>query len=140
MGRKEDVRDWEILEAISSLGKDSFDVVFRDVDLEGGRKADFLRYRSQNYLVECRFYHDGTEKSRSNSMEDLRSAREILDQEAFKPRLRLSNINSMSPLYTQELRGDYHTDYGLDLEEVYAVLGGVLSDEIDELSEIRCKE
>jgi hypothetical protein len=85
MREKGGVRDWEVLEAISSLGEDSFDAVFRDVNIEDGTEADFLRYRSQNYIVECRFYHDGTDMDRSTAMNDLRDAREVLDEETFKP-------------------------------------------------------
>jgi hypothetical protein len=46
----------------------------------------------------------------------------------------------MNPGYNLELDGDYFIDTKSNIDEIYTVLGDVLSDDLDELTEIKCKK
>ncbi|MFQ3275530.1 MAG: hypothetical protein ACI9LV_000891 [Candidatus Nanohaloarchaea archaeon] len=111
MGEWEDVRDWEIAEAVSDLGKDSYDAVCRDLWMKNGVKLDFFRYRSESREVETRFYHsEEAEVDREEVMNALAEARDFLDENGFRTRMAITTPESIRKSYDAELEGNYFID------------------------------
>lgn len=144
----EKVRDWEIAEAVSDLEQDSYDFVGRDIWLsnsqdEEGYKADFLRYRRENYMVEAIwFYSDEKNVSRDEVMETLRGTGNILESESFVPRLGISSTESEKPGYEAEVEGNHFFDYDADQETIIRDLECITAEGLDSdsLSEIEWKK
>lgn len=138
MGVWNQVRDWEVSEAISDLPDNSYDFVGRDFPV-GDTEAHFLQYRRQSYLVEAGFFYSG---NRSEAMEDLESAREVLMDSAFTPRIFLEDAEAARTGYGIELEGEYFFDQDTSEELVVNDLEDLMPDETNfsDLSEIRCKK
>jgi len=142
----EKIRDWEVAEAISSLEKDSYDFVGRDIWLSNseneGYKADFLRYRRENYMVEAVWiYSEERGVSRDEVMDVLRRTGDLLESESFRPRMSLSTPDSAKPGYQPSVEGNYFFDYDADQETIVRDLEDITAQSFssDSLSEIECK-
>lgn len=129
MGDWERVRDWEVAEAVSDLGEDSYDAVFRDLWLKNGVKLDFFRYRSENYEVETRFYHS-EEKGvkRDEVMDALTNARDLLNDNGFRTRMAITTPESIRTSYDAELKGNYFIDPESDRESLKADIDSLIPD------------
>ncbi|MFP4038852.1 MAG: hypothetical protein ACLFTA_03665 [Candidatus Nanohaloarchaea archaeon] len=136
----EDVRDWEVNEAIIDLQHDSYDVVARDLTLRDGVRPDLFRYRHQNFLVEAGFFYLG-ENMRQEAMADLEDVRRVLSDSSFTHRLYLKDADAVRPNYTVELEGNYLFSPDSDVEAVKTSLEDILDETFDSkgLSSIRCK-
>jgi hypothetical protein len=125
----EEARDWEVAEAISDLGEDSYDAVFRDLWLKNGVKLDFFRFRSQSYEVEGRFYHS-EEKGvdREEVIGSLKAARDLLDGNNFKTRMTITTPESIRTSYDAKLEGNYFIDSGYDRTTLKGHIESIIPD------------
>jgi len=134
----EKVRNWEVNEAIFDLQHDSYDFVGRDLPLNGGVDADFLRYRTQNYKAEAGFFYSG-EEERAEAMDSLESARDVL--EGHSPRLYLVDAESVRVGYDISLEGNFIFDNDVDIRDIRPHLEDFMRVSFDssEIESIRCK-
>lgn len=125
----EEARDWEVAEAISDLGEDSYDAVFRDLWLKNGVKLDFFRYRIESYEVETRFYHsEEKEVDREEVMGSLTEARDLLDENGFRTRMAITTPESIRRGYDAELEGNYFIDPESDRLTLEADIRSIIPD------------
>lgn len=134
----EEVRDWEVCEAISDLSRNSYDMVGRDFPL-GGLEADFLQYRRENFLVEAGFFYSG---NRAEKMQQAETAGETLRDSEFTYRVFLENADNARPDYNPELNGNYFFDSQASQEVVRTDLEDLMPSGTDfsDLSKIRCEK
>lgn len=134
----QEVRDWEVCEAVSDLSGNSYDLVGRDFPI-GGVEADFLQYRRENFLVEAGFFYSG---NRAEKKRKADSAAEILRGSNFTYRVFLENADSARPDYKPELDGNYFFDSEASQDKVRNDLEDLMPSEtrFSDLSRIRSEK
>lgn len=134
----QEVRDWEVVEAISDLSRNSYDLVGRDFPV-GGVEADFLQYRRENFLVEAGFFYSG---DRAEKMERAESAGETLRNSEYTYRVFVENADDARPDYRPELDGNYFFDDKASQTEIINDIESIMASDVSftDLSEIRCEK
>lgn len=128
--REGSFRDWQVYSCVKDFHKDSYDFVGRDMKLENGVSAPFLRYRGQNNLVDVVFF---SSDSYEDVMEEVNSVRDLLEDEAFEYRLSVTVTSNAIPGENVRMGGDCYIDSSSDFNEVAANLDSIFASDFSDL-------
>jgi len=123
----EEVRDWEVTEAVRDLPENSYDLVGRDFPVNEV-EVPFLQYRRQNYMVEAGFFYSG---DREDVMDDIDVVREALRSSSFMPRIFLEDVDAARPEYRADVEGNYLISGDIEAEEIKVDLEELMPSDLD---------